>query len=133
MSVLYVDTSALLKRVVVEPESRSVALMLHERAEHGDLLGTSALAWIEVVRALRRSGLPTRSAAEQATSGIARLPLTEDILRAARSVGTDQLRTFDAIHLASALALRATVMVTYDRRLATAAQDAGMTVLAPVE
>jgi predicted nucleic acid-binding protein len=43
------------------------------------------------------------------------------------------LRSLDAVHLATAVALAADIegMVVYDRRLAQAARDAGLTVWAP--
>lgn len=48
-------------------------------------------------------------------------------------LGDPTLGTLDALHLASALLLgdALTTLVTYDRRLAGAARDAGITVASP--
>ncbi|SDI89305.1 Predicted nucleic acid-binding protein, contains PIN domain [Frankineae bacterium MT45] len=132
MSVLYVDTSALLKRVVKEAESSAVAALLSQRHSAGDLLTASSLAWVEVWRALRRGGAPdVEAAAGLALSGIAEHPLDELQLHRARRVGPESLRSLDAIHLAAAIAVGADSVVTYDLRLAEAASSAGLAVLAP--
>jgi len=41
------------------------------------------------------------------------------------------VRTLDAVHLASALRIRARRMLVYDRRLAEAADAAGLETIAP--
>ena len=62
-----------------------------------------------------------------------RLPLSEDLLRLAGNLArTYLLRTYDALHLASALALRERVpdevlVSTWDNELADAAQREGLT------
>jgi hypothetical protein len=57
----------------------------------------------------------------------------DSLLMAAVDVPPATLRTFDAIHLVTALSLRPDVagMVVYDRTLADAARDAGLNVFAP--
>ena len=132
MTTLYVDTSALLKRVVVEPESAAIRSLLRDADASGDLLTASSLAWVEVWRALRRAGAAdVEAAAQNAFAGIAEFPLDDLILTRARQVGSDDLRSLDAIHLASAVAVGADSLVTYDVRLAAAARSVGMLVLAP--
>lgn len=132
MTVLYVDSSALLKRVVIEAESSAVRVLLRESNAAGHLLTASSLAWLEVWRALRRGGLANvPSVARRAVSGIAEFPLSEAVLVRARGVGGHRLRSLDAIHLTSALAVRADRLLTYDDRLADSATDAGVTVLRP--
>ncbi len=132
MTTLYIDTSALLKRVVVEAESMAVQELLRDRNAAGDLLTTSSLAWLEVWRALRRAAVAdVESMANGALSGVAELPLDALVLLRARRVGTGDLRTLDAIHLASAVVIGADLLVTYDDRLAGAAQAVGLNVLAP--
>ncbi len=61
------------------------------------------------------------------------LELTAAIVNHAAAIIPSTLRSLDAIHLASALALSGVVetLVTYDARLADAARVAGLTVLAP--
>ncbi len=132
MTVVYVDTSALLKRVIVEAESPAVRRVLREHHADKALLTASSLAWVEVWRSLRRAGAnDVEATAQAALAGIAEFPLTEAVLRRARRVGTDELRSLDAIHLASAIAVGAESVLTYDDRLAQAAESAGLSVLAP--
>lgn len=131
MTTVYADTSALLKRVVVEPESSAVRALLRRQQADRDLLVSSSLAWLEVWRALRRAGLVNAEAvAELALSGVAEFPLDEVVLRRARRVGQDQLRSLDAIHLAAAIAVGADSLLTYDEQLASSAQAVGLSVLA---
>jgi predicted nucleic acid-binding protein len=132
LTVLYADTSALLKRVVVEAESAAVRTLLSERHVAGDLLTSSSIAWLEVWRSLRRAAVAdVESIAASALSGVAEFPLDDLLLRRARRVGADELRSLDAIHLASAIVVRADAILTYDLRLADAAAAAGLEVLAP--
>lgn len=131
MTVIYADSSALIKRVLLEIESADVRAML-AGAVGTDVLTASALAWLEVWRSLRRSGIgDVDLAGEAALSGIAEIPLTDDVLRRSRTIGPDGLRSLDAIHLTSALVVGATVVLTYDTRMAQAAELLGFQVLMP--
>jgi uncharacterized protein len=124
---LYVDTSALLKRVFIEEESPEVLQILRVRSTAGDLIVSSELAWVEVARALSRAGVPHVSEVLRAAcTGIARQPLTPVVMQRARTVGPASLRSLDAIHLSAAISLGAVEMLTYDRRLAKAAESLGM-------
>ena len=58
-------------------------------------------------------------------------PITDDILRVAARIASPTLRSLDAIHLATAMHVQPDAMLTCDRRLATAAEAQGLTVLAP--
>lgn len=134
MSVVYVDTSALLKRVVPEAGSREVIADLERRVAQGDLLSASSLAWLETWRALRRRSAPDLDALfGRAVSGIAEFPMDQAVLRAARSVGNDSLRSLDAIHLVSAMMVGADSIMTFDTRLAEAGRASGMAVLQPAQ
>lgn len=132
MTTLYVDSSALLKRVFIEAESSAVRALLRQSNDAGDLLTASSLGWLEVWRALRRSGAAdVPSFVARALAGIAEFPLSDEVLVRARRAGADGLRTLDAIHLSSAIAVGADSVLTYDDRLADAAAAAGIAVLAP--
>lgn len=132
MNVVYLDTSALLKRVVIGSESPAVRQVLRDRHAEGALLTSSSLAWVEVWRSLRRAGVAdVASTAEAALAGVAEFPLSDGVLRRALRVGTDELRSLDAIHLASAIAVGADSLFTYDGRLAGAAESAGLDVPRP--
>lgn len=130
--IVYLDTSALLKRVIIEPEAAAVRALLTRVAAAGDLLTSSAPTWVEVERALRRADVPDLGRlTEAALSGIDEFPLRPAVLDQARTIGPATLRSMDAIHLASAIGIRATQLVTFDERLAAAARDEGIDVLAP--
>lgn len=132
MNRLYADSSALLKRVIAEPESDAVAAVIHEHDARGDLVTASSLAWVEVWRALRRAQVPDLDdVAEAAVSGVAQLPLTERVVTQARRIGADSLRSLDALHLASAVSVGAEAILTYDDRLAACADALGIRVLRP--
>lgn len=128
--VVYLDASAIVKLVVNESESDALRTYLE-----GAQLVTSEIALTEVPRA---SLLSTGAAEvyEQAESVLRRFDLVtldEELHRAAARAAPRELRTLDAIHLASAQRLRdrLAAVVAYDRRLAQAARDAGFTVDAP--
>jgi len=130
---LYLDSSALVK--LVQRESESDALRDFITDHKSDTLVTSALARVEVVRAVWGGG---HRAIEQARRQLARLDqivLGSALLdRAAGLMPEVQLRSLDAIHLAAAQTagddLRA--VVTYDRRMADAARGLGLVVQTPV-
>jgi len=132
VSVVYLDASALVKLVVREPES--VALMEFLQ-EHPDRV-SSALALAEVPRALRRArfGAAERRRAREVLARVALVDIDRRALAAAAAIEPPTVRTLDAIHLATALALREDLaaLVTYDRRLAVAAERADLPVQAPV-
>lgn len=99
---------------------------------------TSALSEVEVRRAARRQG----SAAElkkagEVLRGVVTIRLTNEILERAAALDPLQLRSLDAIHLATALylvaeqAVEISHFVVYDRRLSEAARAAGLNVAAP--
>lgn len=129
--MLYLDTSALVKILRPEPESRQLRAWLEDRSDL--LLATSALAEIELPRALRRIGEIER------LQRVA--PLLEDLLvieidpevrRAAAELADPHLRSMDAVHVASAYQLRPdlSAVVTYDLRMARAV-DPATTVASP--
>jgi predicted nucleic acid-binding protein len=131
MPLAYLDSSALVKLVVAEPESTA----LIERLRAWPQRVSSALALTELPRALARAGLGA-AAHRRARSVLERLDLLAvdaRILTAAATLEPGDLRTLDAIHLASALAVREDleVVVTYDRRMRAAAERMRLDVSAP--
>lgn len=128
--MVYLDSSAILKLVVPEPESSALGRYLATEPERV----SSALARVEVVRAARRrSAAPeTRRRADEVLASIALVAVTRDLLASASVVGPRTLGSLDAIHLATArslVGLRS--VVTYDSRLREAAEGAGLAVDAP--
>jgi uncharacterized protein len=125
----YVDSSALVKLAVREPESAALRRYLVRRRP----LVSSALARTEVVRALLPLGPDAIRRGRDVLARLDLLRINDRLLDAAGLLAPADLRSLDAIHLASAEQfgsdLRA--FVTYDERLATAARDRGFRVIRP--
>ena len=125
---MYVDSSALVKLVLSEPESAAAGSLVASAPR----AATSVIALLEVAQAVKRAdpGADGLSDADGLLHGFDLFEVDEALLRdAARLPG--RLRSLDAIHLASALAIGAESMLVYDHRLAEAAASAGLAVLAP--
>jgi uncharacterized protein len=124
----YIDSSALVKAVLLEPESDD--LLRHFRQTRPSLIASSLLK-VETTRAIRQVE-PTKGLAElnSALEEIVLVAVTETILRRAANLES-ALRSLDAVHLATALDVGAEAMIVYDRRLADAARGYGLTVLSP--
>ena len=130
MSIIYADTSAVLKRAIPEAETTAVWSAFEQFQHRGDLVISSSLTWLEAWRSLRRRAYADVEAGTSLTmSGVDEFPLDDGVLVAARRIGDNDLRSLDAIHLASAIMAGAHTMMTFDGRLAEAAQAAGITVL----
>ncbi len=132
----YVDSSALVKRVIRETESASLVAALRDLKQRGFSIQTSVLGVIEVSRGIRaRLDLdpPTEvvDSVELALAGIEQVEISEPVVTLARRLFPISLRSLDAIHLASALLVNANVVVAYDRRLLTAASELGFRTLSP--
>lgn len=131
MSLVYLDSSALVKLVVTEPESSALMEFLRSQSDRV----SSAVALTEVPRALRRAGFGAseRRRSREVMARIALVDVDRRILAAAAALDPPALRTLDAIHLATALAVREDLaaIVTYDRRLAAAAERAHLEVSVP--
>ena len=133
MSVLpvYLDSSALIKLILPEPESAALEIELRQWP---DWL-SSTLAAIECRRVLKRIHAPAaaidraRCVLEMTTL----LRLDEPVLSLAEHVGSPVLRSLDAIHLASALSIGdfPEAFITYDDRLAAAAHKLKLHVIQP--
>ncbi|HZX05633.1 type II toxin-antitoxin system VapC family toxin [Kribbella sp.] len=130
----YFDSSALIKRVVVEAESDVLVDYLDTCYRAGDVLASSSLAWVEVSRAvLARVKSPTDvgELIDDAMSGIDERPMTGEVVSVARRIEPTILRSLDALHLATAVLIDADVVVTYDDRLADACRRNALTVASP--
>ncbi|HKA49147.1 MAG TPA: type II toxin-antitoxin system VapC family toxin [Candidatus Dormibacteraeota bacterium] len=126
----YLDTSAFVKLVVVEPESEALRRFLMRWPERT----SAALLRTEAIRALRRSGHDSRvGAARRLFSAMRLVRLDEPLLDRAGDLDPRELRSLDAVHLATALAIGPDlgVLLTYDERLEDAARQQGLAVQSP--
>ncbi|HLI60954.1 MAG TPA: type II toxin-antitoxin system VapC family toxin [Solirubrobacteraceae bacterium] len=125
----YVDSSAIVKLVVAEPESSALRRYLSRRRA----LVTSALARTEVARALMPAGEEAVVRGRDVLRRFHVLRLNDRVLNDAGRLEPADLRSLDAIHLASARRLGSAVrqIVTYDERMSVAARAAGWRVASP--
>ena len=126
---VYLDSSAIVKLVVREPETEALLAFLEPR----QVRVTSALARVEVVRAVRRHGPTATTRAAAMLDALSQLALDDALLDSAAAIDANQLRSLDAIHLASAQQLEGEldVLVTYDERMLAAARALGLPVSLP--
>jgi predicted nucleic acid-binding protein len=124
----YLDTSAFVKLVLSEPESPAL-----RRELAGRELLSSALLTVEGLRAARRYGDPAARRARAALATITLLPLDQPVLDAAAKLDPAELRSLDALHLATALSLGEDLgrLYCYDTRLGDAAEARGIDVSQP--
>lgn len=124
----YLDTSAALKLLLVEEESEHLAIAV--RDENASLVGTRLLE-TELRRAAHRSTALHQDHVTAFLSTIDVHSVTDAVCRHAGLLPGRFLRSLDAIHLASAIALDVDAIVTYDERLLAAASHVGVPALAP--
>jgi predicted nucleic acid-binding protein len=129
--MIYLDSSALVKLALTEPESAALAQWLAERADQP--LVSSVLHRAEVPRAVWCAEPGALPRSYRVIKRIARVALTADVLDNSATLPPQALGPAQAIHLASALALKKdlTAFVAYDESLLAAAADAGLPIAAP--
>jgi len=125
---VYLDTSAFIKLVRSEPESSAL-----RRELAGRELLSSALLVVEGRRAARRYGELAARRARAGLTAVTLLPLDHGVLEAAADLDPAELRSLDALHLATVLSLGEDLerLYCYDARLAAAAQALGIEVSEP--
>jgi uncharacterized protein len=126
---IYLDSSALIKLAVQEPQSAALRRYLLRQRR----MVSSALARTEVARALLPKGPLAVQRGQKALGKIDLVRINDRILTAAGELLPVTLRSLDAIHLATAQSLGDDLarLVTYDQRLAAAAKDVGLSVASP--
>ena len=129
MALTYLDSSAIVKLAVKEPES--IALRRHLRRRRPVV--SSALARAEVLRALLPAGESALARGRKALAGLDLVRITDRVLNAAGVAVPISLRTLDAIHLATARQLGPELhqLITYDDRMAEGAKELGLRVVSP--
>ncbi len=137
--ITYVDTSCLLK-LVLEEDGSEVAALVWDAA---DVLASVALVVVEGRAALaaarqgrRLSSVQHQRARDEFMSLIDELTIvevTEDLLAVAAELAEQEgLRGCDAVHLAAALTVEATVLTSADADLCDAAGRRGLHVANPI-
>jgi uncharacterized protein len=131
VSLYYADTSAVIKLLVEETHSKAFAAFYDAQADAEWV--SSALLRIEVTRAVARVMPALLPDARDLLLAFSSIAMDDDIVEAAMDEPDRGLRSLDAIHLATARVLgpELDAFVTYDGRLAKAAEDAGLVTLAP--
>ncbi len=127
---LYIDSSALVKLVLPEPETEALRELLAGWPERV----SSALVRVEVLRAVRRGNAAgAYQRAENLVSRVGLMTVDRAILGLAARLDPPGLRSLDAIHLATALSIGDDLggIVSYDARLSEAARRSGIPTLAP--
>jgi uncharacterized protein len=129
MRASYLDSSAIVKLAIAEPESAALRAYLRRRRP----LVSSALARAEVLRALLPGGEKALERGREVLSRIDLVRLNDRVLNAAGTLEPAQMRSLVAIHLASAQLLGDDLgrLITYDDRMAEAAIQVGLRVAAP--
>jgi len=127
--LIYLDTSALLKLVWPEPGSVELASFLGERR---DLVSSTLLA-VEARRGALRNNPAALPRVDVLLSRFDLIRISDPVVESAGRLPDPMLRSLDAVHLATALLLRAEldVLLTYDDRLAEAARAHDLPVAAP--
>lgn len=127
--ITYLDSSAIVKLIARESESEALRRFLGHRR----FLASSALAQAEVSRAVLHLGPKALRTAADTLSRIDLIRVSKRILAHAGTLEPVEIRTLDAVHLASAALLADSLdkFVCYDKRLSRAAAARGWTVESP--
>ncbi len=130
MAGLYVDTSALGRVLLAEPDAAVIAKTLASYEEQW----SSELVMVELGRLGKLHAL--QADAHQLLANIGLVRITSPRLRSAAAIDPADVRTLDAIHLGAALALHksATVsaVLTFDAQLQAGCQHHGLALMVAV-
>ena len=125
--MIYVDTSAAVKRVFAEAGSETVRSVLQDAADAGEVMVSSFLLRVELTRFVRREALGLVWV-ERGLSGFALAPVSEAVVDAACAIERN-IRSLDAVHLATAQILNSSEdpvrILTFDNAMRTAAEELG--------
>ncbi len=130
MAGLYVDTSALGRVLLAEPDAAVIQTQLASYEEQW----SSELVTVELGRLGKLHGLQTD--ALQLLANIRLVRITSTRLRSAAGIDPARVRTLDAIHLSAATALHrlgtVAAVLTFDGQLQAGCQHHGIAVETPV-
>lgn len=131
MSALYLDSSAFMKLAVEETETAALRRFVADRT--GPRRVSSALLRTESLRAVRHLGAEALATVREGLRRVDLVGIDDRILDAAGTLEPRILRTLDAIHLATAMAVGDDLeaIVTYDERMVEAAKLLGLSTVTP--
>lgn len=129
----YCDTSVLLKRLFLEPDTTQVCDTLDRIGFSGGSLVTSVLTRVEMARAILRvspevTDAEVGSLADSALADLVQVGLTSVYLESAMKLRVPHLGSLDSLHVATALVVGCDVMLTRDRQMARACEELGLAV-----
>jgi predicted nucleic acid-binding protein len=133
--LIYLDTSAAMKLVRYEAHSDELSRWISEQAKPEFI--SSVIIEVELLRATRRSDPVLLGRANDVLNAVGTIILTPTIIARAAGYEEDNLRSLDAVHLATAEHLAQAVgteflgFLGYDVRLLNAARALGLPILAP--
>jgi predicted nucleic acid-binding protein len=123
--IVYMETSAAAKLLKREPESAAVREFNARLIDDEHLVVTGRMLETELRRLAVRQGIDQ----EKASEILDVLEHDRSQFRQAGTIGGDQVRSLDALHLAAALRVGADAMITFDERLKRACELVGLPVL----
>jgi uncharacterized protein len=137
--ITYVDTSTLLK-LIIDEEGSGRAVLIWSSA---DAVASVSLITVEARAAIASAARGRRLTATQASDAVDELdallrvlyliPVTDELVSAAAELAAvEGLRGYDAVHLAAALDISATVFSSADTTLCAAAERRGLHVANPL-
>ena len=126
--IVYVETSAAAKLLKREPESAVVREFIAQLIDDEHLVVTGRILETELRRVAVRQGIDQDKASE-VLELLDVLEHDRSQLRQAGTIGGEQVRSLDALHLAAAMRVGADAMLTFDERLERACELVGLPVL----
>lgn len=130
MAGIYVDTSALGRVVLGEPDAQAI----RARLAQFDPWFANELLVVELRRLGRREGVLPQ--AERTLAAVNLVPLTRTLLERASRLDPVEVRSLDAIHLCTAVDLHSAgsiaAVLTYDLQLQAGCKHHRITIEAPV-
>jgi predicted nucleic acid-binding protein len=124
----YIDSSAIIKLIKVEKESKALLQELPSS------ITTSVLSRVEVLRAVNVNAPELLESAHDVLLDIPMIPIDHYVISGAENLPAFiQLRALDSIHMATAVSLKSQIegVITYDREMMKAARALGFTVSSP--
>ena len=124
----YIDSSAIIKLIKPEPESKS---LLQKLPAH---LTTSQLSRVEVIRTINLHHPILLEDAFDVLVDIPMLPIDYAVLSGAENLPAFiKLRALDSIHMATAFSMKSAIegIITYDKEMMAAAVALGFKTLSP--